>query len=572
MRTKLIAGIVAAGLTISSDTTLAQDFSMEFERGVDGWRTVVDGVMGGLSTGRVSSPQSGVMRFSGDLSLENNGGFSQVRTAVDGADFEGAQGIEVEVRGDGRTYKFDVRLSNVRMMAGAYQQDFKTTEGTWETVRLPFEGFRLYSFGRLVSGAPEIIPTNIESIGVSLSDKQPGPFQLDVRSIRAYGSQGAASPKTSGGELATVATEAGLTTLLRLVEAAEMTLPDEPVTIFAPTNDAFAALPKEQVDALLRPEARQTLRSILAYHVVAGAKSSSEVLSRRSLETLNGQSVRVGSDGGATVGTASIVATDVAFDGGVVHVVDAVLMPELRSITAIASETDELSTLVAAIKAAGLADQLGPENGPWTVFAPVNDAFAALPDGALGALLEPANRQQLVSILALHVVPGRLEARELLGVTKTQALTGEVIRFGTDRGTLQVNGASIIASDIQAGNGVVHLIDAVLLPSSSGDDRTTPGTFRAGAARLYELAVEQGVPLFNAGQHAACAAIYEVTIESMLLLGRDELEPRIVERLEQSLAEARREPRVFEKAWIYRRAMDAAYQSFVRPSSQSGSR
>ena len=64
MRTKLIAGIVAAGLTISSDTTLAQDFSMEFERGVDGWRTVVDGVMGGLSTGRVSSPQSGVMRFS----------------------------------------------------------------------------------------------------------------------------------------------------------------------------------------------------------------------------------------------------------------------------------------------------------------------------------------------------------------------------------------------------------------------------------------------------------------------------------------------------------------------------
>eukprot|EP01025_Chloroclados_australasicus_P010807 TRINITY_DN14552_c0_g1_i1.p3 TRINITY_DN14552_c0_g1~~TRINITY_DN14552_c0_g1_i1.p3 ORF type:complete len:144 (-),score=35.95 TRINITY_DN14552_c0_g1_i1:28-459(-) len=143
-------------------------------------------------------------------------------------------------------------------------------------------------------------------------------------------------------------------------------------------------------------------------------------------------------------------------------------MPELRSITAIASETPDLSTLVAAVKAAGLADQLGPENGPWTVFAPVNSAFATLPDGAVEALLEPENRQQLVGILALHVVPGRLEARDLMGAGKTQTLAGEVIGFGIDKGTLQVNGSSIIASDIQAGNGVVHLIDAVLLQKNEG--------------------------------------------------------------------------------------------------------
>lgn len=570
MNRLLASGIVALG--VSSASATAQDFEMEFDRGVDGWRTVVDGVMGGLSTGRVSSPQSGIMRFSGDLRLENNGGFSQARTAVDGADFRGAEGIELEVRGDGRTYKFDVRLSNVRMMAGAYQQDFQTTEGRWETIRLPLDDFRLYSFGRLVPGAPEITPTNIESIGVSLSDKNPGPFQLEVRSIRAYGADSQASRTEGDRDLGSVATQAGLTTLLQLVEAAELTLPDEPVTIFAPTNDAFAALPAEQVEALLKPEARDTLRAILTYHVAAGTLSSSEVLSRRSIETLNGQSVAVGAEGGATVGEAGLVATDVPFDGGVVHVVDGVLMPELRSITAIASETADLSTLVAAVKAAGLADQLGPENGPWTVFAPVNSAFATLPDGAVEALLEPENRQQLVGILALHVVPGRLEARDLLGAGKTQTLAGEVIGFGIDKGTLQVNGSSIVASDIQAGNGVVHLIDAVLLPSTREVERTSAQSFNARAARLYELAIERGVPLFNAGQHAGCAAIYEVTIESMLLLGRDQLDPRVADRLEQSLAEGEREPQAFERAWIYRRAMDVAYQSFMRAETRNASR
>lgn len=570
MKTLLVSGMVALG--VSSAWATAQDFSMGFERGVDGWRTVVDGVMGGLSSGRVSSPQTGIMRFSGNLSLENNGGFSQARTAVDGKAFDGAQGVEIEVRGDGRTYKFDVRQSNVRMMAGAYQQDFKTTEGQWETIRLPLEDFKLYSFGRLISGAPEIAPTRIESIGVSLSDENPGPFQLEMRSIRAYGSELRPSGQTAARDLGAVASRAGLTTLLRLVEAAELSLPDEPVTIFAPTNDAFAALPTEQVEALLKPEARETLRAILAYHIAPGALSSSEVLSRRSIGTLNGQSVAIGAKGGAMVANAGIVATDVSFDGGVVHVIDGVLMPELRAITAIASETDDLSTLVAAVKAAGLADQLGPENGPWTVFAPVNSAFEALPDGTVDALLKPANREQLVSILALHVVPGRLEARDLLGASKTQTLTGEVIGFGIDQGTLSVNGASIIASDIQAGNGVVHLIDAVLLPSTREPGRATAQSFNAGAARLYDLAVERGVPLFNAGQHAACAAIYEVTIESMLLLGRDRLDARVVERLEQSLAEAEREPQAFEKAWIYRRALDMTYQSFVNDDTRNASR
>ncbi len=570
MNKLLASGIVALGVTSAS--VFAQDFEMEFDRGVDGWRTVVDGVMGGLSTGRISSPQSGVMRFSGDLRLENNGGFSQARTAVDGAAFEGAEGIEIEVRGDGRTYKFDVRLSNVRMMAGAYQQDFQTTKGEWKTIRLPLDDFRLYSFGRLVSSAPEITPTNIESIGFSLSDKNPGAFQLEVGSIRAYGSESQASQREQGRDLASVATRAGLTTLLQLVEAAELSLPDEPVTIFAPTNDAFAALPAEQVEALLKPEARDTLRAILAYHVAAGTLSSSEVLGRRSIETLNGQSVSIGAAGAATIGEAGLVAADVPFDGGLVHVIDGVLLPELRPITTIASETDDLSTLVTAVTAAGLADQLGPENGPWTVFAPVNSAFAALPDGAVEALLRPENRQQLVGVLALHVVPGRLEARDLLGAGKTQTLTGEVIGFGIEDGALQVNGASIVASDIQAANGVVHLIDAVLLPSSPEPEQATARSFDARAASLYELAVDRGVPLFNAGQHAACAAIYEVTIQSMLLLGKDDLDARVAERLEQSLAEARREPQAFERAWIYRRAMDVAYQSFQRPGMLNASR
>ncbi|MEC7726613.1 MAG: CIA30 family protein, partial [Planctomycetota bacterium] len=237
----------------------AQSFRLDFQDGVGAWNTVLDGVMGGLSTGRVSQPEQGLLRFAGELSLENNGGFSQMRRSVREGSMEGAEGLLLEVKGDGRTYNFDIRQSNVRLMAGGFQRSFATVAGEWTEVRLPLSDFELYSFGRKLRSAPTLDPNKIESIGVTLSDKKSGPFALEVRSIAAYGAgadAGDGGADGTGDDLGAVAKAAGLNKLLALVQAAELALPESPVTILAPTDAAFDALPEETVAALLKPAGR----------------------------------------------------------------------------------------------------------------------------------------------------------------------------------------------------------------------------------------------------------------------------------------------------------------------------
>ena len=142
--------------------------------------------------------------------------------------------------------------------------------------------------------------------------------------------------------------------------------------------------------------------------------------------------------------------------------------PQGDDIVDIAAGNPNFSTLVAAVQAAGLVDTLkGP--GPFTVFAPTNDAFAALPAGTVESLLLPENQDQLISILTYHVVPGQITAGDVLGtrqqVTTVQGGTldvnGQVGKVGTG---VKVNDANVIQPDIFATNGVIHAIDAVLLP------------------------------------------------------------------------------------------------------------
>jgi len=196
--------LTASLLTACLPAALAEPLKVDFDEKLDNWRVVVDGVMGGRSTGSVDRNEPGFLQFSGDLSLANNGGFSQMRCDVAGDYFAGMRGIEITVRGDGRNYNFDVRCSNARVMAGGFQQTFTTKEGEWTTIRMPFEDFRLYSFGQRIPGVPAIAPAMIESIGVTLSDKKEGPFRLDVASIVAF----------SGETLGTV-TVSDVTTLSR---------------------------------------------------------------------------------------------------------------------------------------------------------------------------------------------------------------------------------------------------------------------------------------------------------------------------------------------------------------------
>jgi uncharacterized surface protein with fasciclin (FAS1) repeats len=131
----------------------------------------------------------------------------------------------------------------------------------------------------------------------------------------------------------------------------------------------------------------------------------------------------------------------------------------------LAVSTDFLSTLVAAVKAGGLVETLKGD-GPFTVFAPTNDAFAALPEGTLDFLLKPENKDKLVEILTYHVVPGKVMSTDLQDGMKAATVEGNDIMVHISDSGVKINEANVAAADIMASNGVVHVIDKVILPPS----------------------------------------------------------------------------------------------------------
>lgn len=133
------------------------------------------------------------------------------------------------------------------------------------------------------------------------------------------------------------------------------------------------------------------------------------------------------------------------------------------TIVDLAVQTDALSTLVAAVQAAGLVDVLSSE-GPFTVFAPTNEAFAALPEGTLESLLLEENRETLIAILTYHVVPGTVMSGDLSDGLQAETVQGSNVTIGVGYNSVTVNGANVVQADVVASNGVVHVIDAVILP------------------------------------------------------------------------------------------------------------
>lgn len=134
-----------------------------------------------------------------------------------------------------------------------------------------------------------------------------------------------------------------------------------------------------------------------------------------------------------------------------------------HDIVSIASDTENLSTLVTAVKAAGLVETLKSE-GPFTVFAPTNEAFAALPEGTLESLLKEENRDKLIQILTYHVVAGKVMSTDLEDGMMAETVEGSSITISLDGG-VSIDGANVVTADIEADNGVVHIIDAVIMPS-----------------------------------------------------------------------------------------------------------
>jgi transforming growth factor-beta-induced protein len=285
-------------------------------------------------------------------------------------------------------------------------------------------------------------------------------------------------PKT----IVDIAVEDGrFTTLVAAVQAADLgeTLSSEgPFTVFAPTDDAFAALPEGTIEALLADI--PALTDILLYHVVPGKVMAADVvgLDGQSAETaLAGKSIDIKVDMGTVYlnEEVKVIITDIEASNGVIHVIDAVLLPpsdeamsEKMDIVDTAVADGRFTTLVAAAQAAELVDTLKSE-GPFTVFAPTDDAFAALPAGTLDSLLLAENKQQLTDILLYHVVPGNVMAADVVGLdgqSAETALAGKSISIKIDGDKVILNDSvNVIITDIETSNGVIHVIDAVLLPS-----------------------------------------------------------------------------------------------------------
>lgn len=296
----------------------------------------------------------------------------------------------------------------------------------------------------------------------------------------------------------TAAAAGNFTTLLAAAEAADLVDALKgagPITVFAPTDEAFAALPAGTVEALLNdPDA---LTAILTYHVVPGEVTAEQVITLTSAETLNGASVTitVAGDGTVKIDGATVTVTDIRATNGIIHVIDAVMIPGSSAsgrpgaLTAgttfgggwisnavrtgrlnwftrylplyTVARLANLPTLTTAVQAAGLKPTL-VKNGPFTVFGPTEEAFAALPAGTIPALLnDPAT---LSNILLYHVTPGVVKAADVVTLTEATMANGGTVAISVVNGGVKVNDANVQFVDIAARNGVLHIIDGVLIP------------------------------------------------------------------------------------------------------------
>lgn len=183
------------------------------------------------------------------------------------------------------------------------------------------------------------------------------------------------------------------------------------------------------------------------------------------------------------------------------------------SIPQVAKTAGQFTTLLAAVDAAGLTETL-LGRGPYTLFAPTDEAFARLPNGTVQDLLKPGNREKLRTILTYHVIAGRVTASQARNVSRAATVAGQDVRISQRNDELRINDATVRIADIPASNGIIHVIDRVLIPSS---DRMTGAS--GPAVDLIDLAVRRGVPLFNDGQPDATVAIYEVATTALLSLG-----------------------------------------------------
>ena len=266
-------------------------------------------------------------------------------------------------------------------------------------------------------------------------------------------------------------------TLVDAVVKAELTETlngDGPFTVFAPTNTAFEDLLADLGVSSLDDLSKEDLLPILNYHVVSGNVLSSD-LSSGNVSTIGGKEIAI--DVGNTVtinGKSTVTSTDIQGTNGVIHVIDEVLLPSdaPKNIVEIAANDDQFSTLVNALVKAELASVLEGE-GPYTVFAPTNDAFSDLLSELGASSLDDLTAEQLEPILLYHVVSGKAMSGDLANgyintLNEGPNSNNTTLLVNIDNGVKLNGNTSVTTADIEATNGVVHVVDKVLLPPTVG--------------------------------------------------------------------------------------------------------
>jgi len=295
------------------------------------------------------------------------------------------------------------------------------------------------------------------------------------------------------------ATEAGtFQTLLAAVDAAGLTGAlsnvEQPYTLFAPTDDAFAALGQPAIDALLANPAELT--NVLQYHLISGPVNSEAVVAtiadtgivtmlngQEAMVAQSGENLQIGND---TNGYATITAADIQTSNGVIHVIDAVLTPTAPApvdpvepdpnattdnLSQIISDDGNFSELTNLLTSSQLTNVLADDTKNFTVFAPTDAAFAALPQATIDELT--ADPDKLQAVLLYHVVPDAIiTAADAVAADGTSLTTaqGGTLAVSAANGTVQINNATVTRTDLTAANGIVHEIDTVLIPPATNND------------------------------------------------------------------------------------------------------
>jgi transforming growth factor-beta-induced protein len=349
----------------------------------------------------------------------------------------------------------------------------------------------------------------------------------------------------------TAITSGNFQTLIKALKAADLfgTLKSTgPFTVLAPTDDAFNKLPPGTLDDLLKPENKDKLANILKYHVLGERKTAADIKALTlpaQLTTLSGVKFIVDINGDSVkLNTATVIKADVSGTNGIIHVIDTVLLPP-TDVVQTAINDGNFKTLLNALIVAGLADTL-KGTGPFTVFAPTDAAFAKLPAGLLDELSKTDNKKVLAKILQYHVTSQLVTAPSINRMAlpfNITMLAGGTARLNKEGTTVKINNASITKADIFNTNGMIHVIDSVILPPFDVFERAlVDGTFKTlvTALRAADLAdTLQGNGPFTvfAPNDAAFAKLPNGTLDDLL---KPENKAKLANRLKYHVINGRK--------------------------------